>query len=157
MNIELIAFSVSAVILIISVGLLAGTFFRYVNRKLEPDPAPGDPRPLEEYRHRQSLTDLLRLNRITGDADIRDGQVFPYYAGRRGSLLAEMFNAAYRQARNDGTYDGFNLYYAMKPEGGEWMYRCFGDVGLGDIAEAARQLKQLEAENEKLIIEKAKS
>lgn len=139
MIIEYIIFGLGALIFLVTVGTAVGKYIKHAN----PEPDTDLPvKPLSEYRWREALTELLRMNRIIGDADIRGGEVFAAPNPDRAPVLSKMFLAAYQQAKADGMTAGSNVYFAVKNpgQGTGWTYRCFGDVGIGDAAEVAGML-----------------
>lgn len=107
-----------------------------------PDPMPGEKRPLTEYRVREGLTQILQLNRIVGDADIRAGEVHPAADPEKAPIFSRMLMGAYVQAKSCGMTSGSNVYFAVKNpgEGTGWTYHCFGDFGIGDAAAVANLL-----------------
>lgn len=99
-------------------------------------------RPLSEFRHRESLTQLLQLNRIVGDAVIRNGEVMPAADTDKAGIFSRMLMGAYSQAKANGLPSGANLYFAVPYDGAVtgWAYKCFGDFGIGDAAAIANIL-----------------
>ncbi len=139
MIIEYIAFAVSAFVLLVLVGSLIGKYLRSRSNPI-PQPMPGEKRPLTEYRVREGLTQILQLNRIVGDADIRAGEVLPAADPEKAHVFSRMLMGAYSQAKSNGLPSGANLYFAVPHDGAitGWAYKCFGDFGIGDAAAVAQ-------------------
>lgn len=136
---EYVIFAIAAMSAMVLLGTAVGKYLKHA----DPEPDTDFPtRPLSEYRWREALTELLRMNRITGDAEIRDGEVFMAPNPDRAPIFSKMFLGAYSQAMANGMTAGSNVYFAVKNDGlgTGWTYHCFGDVGIGDAAEVAALL-----------------
>lgn len=140
-TISIFEYVIFALAAISAICLLATAVGRHLSRQTLPVEE-GEERRLVEFRHRESLTMLLQLNRITGDADIRGGEVFPTADPEKASVFSRMLMGAYSQAKANGMTSGSNVYFAVKNpgQGTGWNYHCFGDFGIGDAAAVANIL-----------------
>ena len=152
MNISIVEYVVFALAASAAILLSAVALGRHLREQTLPVEEEGADRPLVEFRHRESLTQLLQLNRITGDADIREGRVYPILDKQKTSAHARMLMSAFNQAINNGALPSHAVYFAIPYEGSitGWAYKFFGDFGISDAQEIASLLSYLQTENREL-------
>lgn len=151
MNWEIIGGALIGIPVAVAVSRMVMNWTRYRATGTVPAHEEIISRPLDDLGVRRGLTEFLIKQGVSGDADIRDGKVYPPVDPSRLDPLALLFRNAHSMIVQFPNAINGDLYFAVKNpgEGTGWKYSCAGGVGVSDLGEVASVMERVAADYRK--------